>query len=97
MKTESGFLALIGDVSGSREVANRADLQARLERELARLNARHGSLMAAPLTISAGDEFMALLPWPGAQAEGGRSTAELPAGTSLTVRISEPVTVVVEK
>ena len=54
------FLALIGDVEGSRQIEQRARLQRELERATARVNQVLGSALAAPLTLTAGDEIQGL-------------------------------------
>lgn len=59
---EHSFLALIGDLAGSRRLPDRADTQRRLEEALAALNERQaGGSPAARFVITAGDEFQGLL------------------------------------
>lgn len=60
------FLALIGDVEGSRRVERRARLQRELERATERANDALGSALAAPLTLTAGDEIQGLFRDPAA-------------------------------
>lgn len=54
------FLALIGDVEGSRLVERRARLQRDLERATERANDALGPALAAPLALTAGDEIQGL-------------------------------------
>lgn len=54
------YWAVIGDLIGSRRVADRARLQLRLEELLHALNQRHGHHLAARWVITVGDEFQAL-------------------------------------
>lgn len=64
------FYALIGDIVGSRELPNRAEVQRRLAREIEALNDRLGDeRLAAPLRLVAGDELQALLADPAAAVE----------------------------
>lgn len=61
------FYALIGDIVGSRELPNRAEVQRRLAREIEALNDELGEArLAAPLRLVAGDELQALLTDPAA-------------------------------
>lgn len=60
------YWALIGDVVGSRRVADRARLQARLERVLRDLNRGWGEALAARFALTLGDEFQALFRGPDA-------------------------------
>lgn len=66
-KTESDFLAIIGDLAGSRRLPDRSVIQQRLEGALVRLN---GSLPAGALAsrfvITVGDEFQGMLRQPDA-------------------------------
>lgn len=55
---DESYLALIGDVRGSRHHPDRAVLQAQLREELARLSDELD--LAVPLAITAGDEFQGL-------------------------------------
>lgn len=55
------YLALIGDICGSREVADRGELQLTLQNVLEELNRAHAPALASPFTITLGDEFQALL------------------------------------
>lgn len=63
------FLALIGDVEASRQIAQRALLQRELERAAARVNEVLGPALAAPLTLTAGDEIQALFRDPSAAVD----------------------------
>ncbi|MFO7550787.1 MAG: SatD family protein [Haliea sp.] len=55
------YLALIGDICGSRGVADREELQHTLQSVLEELNRVHATALASPFTITLGDEFQALL------------------------------------
>jgi hypothetical protein len=63
------FLALIGDVEGSRQIAQRARLQRELERATARVNRILGPALAAPLSLTAGDEIQGLFRDPAAAVD----------------------------
>jgi hypothetical protein len=63
------FLALIGDVEASRLSEDRARLQRELERATARVNRALGAALAAPLTLTAGDEIQGLFREPAAAVE----------------------------
>jgi hypothetical protein len=63
------FLALIGDVEGSRQIEQRARLQRELERTTARVNEVLGPALAAPLTLTAGDEIQGLFRDPAAAVD----------------------------
>ncbi len=58
---ERVYLAIIGDVIRSRQVANRASLQARLVDGLERVNVDHQAHLAARFVLTVGDEFQGLL------------------------------------
>src|SRR5688572_24001892 len=83
-----GFLALIGDLSGSRDVADRASLQRDLKQALRRISGRKpiAAVLAAGPEITAGDEFQILLH---AQTEGGTGTEAM----SFLVELSEDLPV----
>jgi len=70
-KPESGlWVALIGDLAGSRRHEDRSSLQNRLRALLKTLNAElPADSLAAPLAFTAGDEFQALLRQPSAAVE----------------------------
>ncbi len=55
------FIALVGDVVGSKEVADRADLQERLRIGLDEVNDRFKEVIAAQFVLTVGDEFQGLL------------------------------------
>ena len=55
------YVALIGDVVGSREVEDREALQRRLRRLMGEVNRRFAGAIAARFTLTAGDEFQGLL------------------------------------
>lgn len=63
---DEAFLALIGDVVSSRQVERRALLQHELERATERANEILGPALAAPLTLTAGDEIQGLFRDPAA-------------------------------
>ncbi len=54
------YLALIGDVVGSKDVPKRADFQKRLLHALKRINDRKPRAVVSPYTITLGDEFQAV-------------------------------------
>jgi hypothetical protein len=54
------YLALMGDLVGSREVPDRAGLQRRLTELLSDLNERYRPWLEAPLRVVRGDEFQGL-------------------------------------
>lgn len=60
------YVALIGDVVASRRVADREGLQRELKAALARVNRRAGRALAAPLSLTAGDEIQGLFREPAA-------------------------------
>ncbi|MGH7549744.1 MAG: SatD family protein [Gemmatimonadota bacterium] len=64
-ETES-YAALIGDVVGSRRHGDRARLQRDVKRALARVNRRLAGALAAPLSLTAGDEVQGLFREPAA-------------------------------
>lgn len=83
-----GFLALIGDLSGSRDVADRAGLQRELKQALKRIAGRKSfaAVRAAGPEITAGDEFQILL-----HAEKHPGTGE--EAMSFLVELSEDLPV----
>lgn len=60
------YLALIGDVEASRRLERRAELQRELARATERVNKVLGPALAAPLTLTAGDEIQGLFREPDA-------------------------------
>lgn len=58
------FSALIGDVVQSRSLADRAQLQREIAREIEALNERLAAVLAAPLKLTAGDEIQGLFSMP---------------------------------
>jgi hypothetical protein len=60
------FLALIGDLEGSKRLEQRAEVQRELESALASVNLALGPALAAPLSLTAGDEIQGLFREPGA-------------------------------
>jgi DNA-binding NarL/FixJ family response regulator len=58
---EKSYIAMIGDVKGSRAVKDRSDLQLRLQGGLDRVNREHADVIAANLVLTVGDEFQGLL------------------------------------
>lgn len=64
-KNEPDLLAVIGDISRSREAPDRAAMQVRLEEALAATNRKHGDILAAEFEVTLGDEFQGLLRSPG--------------------------------
>lgn len=63
------YVAVIGDITGSRRIRDRAGVQRRLQQEVAALNAGSAASLAAPLKVVAGDEVQGLLVDPGAAVE----------------------------
>lgn len=55
------YLALIGDVVGSRHVVDRAGLQQRMEAAILDVNERYQNRIAASFVLTVGDEFQGLL------------------------------------
>lgn len=55
------YLALIGDLKNSRQIAERAQAQKEVQRALAQINETYPSLFASRLTLTLGDEFQALI------------------------------------
>jgi hypothetical protein len=58
---ETVYLAVIGDVRGSRQSLDRASVQERLEKGLEQVNREGESALAAAFAITLGDEFQGLL------------------------------------
>jgi hypothetical protein len=58
---EKVYIAMIGDVVGSRAVKDRSDLQNRLQRGLDRVNRESADSIAANLVLTVGNEFQGLL------------------------------------
>jgi hypothetical protein len=54
---ETVYLAVIGDVRGSRQSLDRASVQERLEKGLEQVNREGESALAAAFAITLGDEF----------------------------------------
>lgn len=54
------YVAVIGDIKGSRKLSDRAACQMRLEKVLNDINERYASSIASRLTITIGDEFQGL-------------------------------------
>ncbi|MBP7149064.1 MAG: hypothetical protein KBD01_16165 [Acidobacteria bacterium] len=76
-KAELLYAALIGDLVRSREAPDRADLQRRFREAVAALNAGPSrAALAAPLSITAGDEVQGLLREPAAAVEIVRRLGE---------------------
>jgi hypothetical protein len=65
-KDESKLLAVIGDISGSRRIIDRAQMQRKFESAIRRLNRECAVHLAATFVITLGDEFQGLLSTPGA-------------------------------
>ncbi len=62
--TELSYVAVIGDVVGSRHTPDRAALQRKLVREIDSLNGRFREALVSPLGLFKGDEVQALLGQP---------------------------------
>lgn len=54
------YIAIIGDIIGSKQIANRSVMQEHLKQVLATVNRRFSQEFASPFTITRGDEFQAL-------------------------------------
>ncbi len=63
------YVALIGDIRGSRELEDRAQVQERFERTLEDANEAFDEAIAADLVITTGDEFQGLFATPSAALE----------------------------
>lgn len=60
--TDSSYVALIGDIRGSREVDDRQEVQTEFKRVVDALNDQvASSAIASPFTVTTGDEFQVLL------------------------------------
>lgn len=57
----SPYIALIGDIKGSRGIKNRNAFQERLKTALLKVNNKYAEDIASKLTITLGDEFQGLL------------------------------------
>ena len=68
-KDQSLYMAMIGDIRRSREVADRQGVQSRLEEQLVRINRERGRGLASSFVITIGDEFQGLLRRPQAAME----------------------------
>lgn len=58
---EQVYLAVIGDIRGSRDLEHRARIQERFRGVIDGLNDRFGGSVASPFTITTGDEFQGLV------------------------------------
>ena len=58
------YCAIIGDIIGSKALADRAGVQAKLQETLTQVNGRYEKALASDCTITLGDEFQALLVTP---------------------------------
>lgn len=54
------YLALIGDICGSRDLEDRGSVQNQLQQCLNDVNKRYADVLVSPLTITLGDEFQGL-------------------------------------
>ena len=57
----SNYLALIGDVIQSKQVANRGELQATMNQAFQTIHSQFPELIQSNFTLTLGDEFQALL------------------------------------
>lgn len=55
------YIALIGDIVGSKQIENRREVQAWLEQQMEELNVRFSNSLVAKFTVTLGDEFQGLL------------------------------------
>ncbi len=62
--TDQTFVAVIGDLCGSRQAADRQRTQVRLEQAMARVNEVFAGDLTAGFLVTLGDEFQGLLPIP---------------------------------
>lgn len=85
------YLALIGDLVGSRETKNRAELQRRLAEEMARLSLLWAGEFASNLAFTAGDEMQALFRWPFLQEDPIRGRRIADAIVDVVIRIAAVV------
>lgn len=79
----STYLALIGDIRGSRHLADRQTVQERLRRELEGLDQRFAPHVVAGFAITTGDEFQVLLDEPSVGLEVVVACDEALAGLRL--------------
>jgi hypothetical protein len=73
------YVALIGDIRGSRQADDRAELQERFREAVERANREledHLGPPASPLTVTAGDEFQALFRAPAASIAALRTVSD---------------------
>ena len=54
------YVAIIGDIIGSRQLPDRAQIQLRLEKFLSHINVRFSKFVVAKFVITIGDEFQGL-------------------------------------
>lgn len=55
------YLALIGDLKGSRQIKNRASAQIEIKKALEDINSAYAQCLTSRLTLTLGDEFQALV------------------------------------
>ena len=55
------YVAIIGDMKGSKKIENRNDVQEKLKKILGKINVKYGQDISAKFTITLGDEFQGLL------------------------------------
>lgn len=68
--TDSSYVALIGDIRGSRDVDDRQEVQTEFKRVVDALNDQVASIaIASPFTVTTGDEFQVLLTDPSAAVD----------------------------
>ncbi|GAA4062892.1 SatD family protein [Amphibacillus indicireducens] len=61
MTSFNNYVAIIGDISGSRQLNDRQEIQQKLKRLLSDINDRYKNDLSAQFTITLGDEFQGLL------------------------------------
>lgn len=55
------YVAIIGDIKGSRKIINRAEFQKKFKQTMEKINQKYKKSIASNFTISSGDEFQALI------------------------------------
>ncbi|MDO4779136.1 MAG: SatD family protein [Tissierellia bacterium] len=55
------YIAIIGDIKGSRKIINREEFQKKFKQAMEKINQKYKEFIESNFTISSGDEFQALL------------------------------------
>jgi len=61
LKNKKYYLAIIGDIQGSREIENRMEFQRKFHQLMEELNRQFEKNIISPFTVTLGDEFQAVL------------------------------------